>query len=271
MLPAFVITLGIAAPGSALALGTTTSKGSTAGPAVLEPTTLSVTLQSSGQSGAVLTVSDGARVSATAQLVGLDASISHGPVSYRVFSDPSCATEVASAGVRRANQGIDSRNVRLTPGTYYWQASFAGDAFNGASVSNCGAAVETVAGVPLPSSCMGIAGRVRFETDEGPLVLRANLSSDLGASQRLYAWWPGTRRLRMTRLLGGWCVATPKRDFFRGVGDAKLDGVSGYVVHFTISVSQFGEPVVRMHVRSSSHELVLSTGGQGTPGGETLD
>ncbi len=232
-------------------------------PATPEPTTLAVSLDTEGQSGPDLTVPDGARVSANSTLSGPDASTAHGPasVSYKVFSDSSCTNEVADAGLRRANQGIDSRPVRLTPGTYYWQASYAGDAGNQPSVSACGATIETVEGTPLPSTCSAVSGLARFESEEGPVVLRESLSTNLGQRQRLYGWWPGAHRLALTTLLGAWCVAGPKHDYFRGIGEAKLDGEAGYTVRFWISVGQYGETSMRLRVRDSSRELVLAPGG----------
>jgi hypothetical protein len=239
-------------------------------PAPPEPTTLGVTLDSDGESGPAISVPDGGYVSASSALAGTNALSARGTVTYRVYSDSSCTTEVASAGARRVDQGIDSRALRLTPGTYYWQASYAGDEANVSSVSPCGATVETVQGVPLPSSCTGIGGLARFDTEEGPLVLREHLSTNLGERQRLYVWWPGARRLRVTRLLGAWCVARPRADVFRGVAEAKLDGVTGYLVHFTIIVSRYGEPSLRLHVRGPGKELVLSDGGAGPSGTQTL-
>lgn len=258
---------GAAPPSAALASATHTPL-----PATPEPTTLTVSLDTEGQSGPDLTVPDGARVTANSTLSGPDASTAHGPasVSYKVFSDSACTNEVAAAGSRRVNQGIDSRPVRLTPGTYYWQASYVGDAGNQPSVSACGAAIETVEGTPLPSSCSGISGLARFDREEGPVVLHESLSTNLGERQRLYGWWPGAHRLVLTRLLGAWCLAGPKRDYFRGVGEAKLDGGAGYMVRFWISVGEYGETSLRLRVRDSSRELVLATGGPLLGGGQSL-
>jgi hypothetical protein len=228
-----------------------------------------VLLDTEGQSGANIAVPDGAFVSGRVALTGANAITAHGKVTYSVYSDSVCTNEVAGAGTRSV-YGVDSRRVRLTPGVYYWRASFAGDATDEPSVSPCGTAVETVEGQPLPSSCTGIDGRVHFDSEEGPLLVHEDLSMDLGAKQRFNAWGPGARRLRLTRLLGGWCVTRPRFSFFRGMGEAKINGVGGFLVHFWISVSQYGEATLRLHVRNASHELVFGEAGTAVPGGQLL-
>ena len=72
-----------------------------------------------------------------------------------MYSDSAC-TVAASTGTAEAitTPGTlpDSDPVTLTAGTYYWQASYSGDASNGPSTSTCGTAgeMETVA-PPTPS------------------------------------------------------------------------------------------------------------------------
>ena len=83
------------------------------------------------------TVGDTVHDSAT--LSGASASAG-GTVTYSVYSDSSCSTKVADGGtVNVTNAAVpDSNGVPFnTAGTYYWQASYSGDADNTGSLSAC--------------------------------------------------------------------------------------------------------------------------------------
>jgi hypothetical protein len=115
----------------------------------LMPTTLTTSLVSDSASGATITVPSGTPVNDTATLSGANAASATGTVTYTVYSDSSCETAVADGGTASVNAGVvgQSDPVTLTnPGTYYWQASYSGDALNAASKSNCGDETETVTG-----------------------------------------------------------------------------------------------------------------------------
>ena len=88
----------------------------------------------------------GSRVRDDAALIGAgwDAS---GTVTYTVYSDSSCSDRVASAGTARVGRGgIDGSNWVYfdRAGTYYWQASYSGDARNNPATSECGSEVLVV-------------------------------------------------------------------------------------------------------------------------------
>jgi len=126
-----------------------------AGSPATQPTTVTTSLSGGGQSGTSIPVPAGTAVTDTATLSGTNASTATGTVTYDVYSDSACTVAV-SAGTAEAitTPGTlpDSDPVTLsTAGTYYWQASYSGDANNGPSTSTCGTAgeVETVA----PVSC----------------------------------------------------------------------------------------------------------------------
>jgi uncharacterized repeat protein (TIGR01451 family) len=75
--------------------------------------------------------------SATLSSVTADAG---GTVTYSVYSDSSCATKVADGGTVNVTAGSvpNSNDITFnTPGTFYWQASYSGDANNTAAVSPC--------------------------------------------------------------------------------------------------------------------------------------
>jgi hypothetical protein len=121
-------------------------------------TSLSTTLSGGGQSGTTISVPAGTVVTDTATASGEEASSATGSVSYNVYSDPACST-LASAGSPEAisTPGTlpPSQAVTLTtPGTYYWQASYSGDASNAGSVSTCGTGgeVETVTAAAATTS-----------------------------------------------------------------------------------------------------------------------
>jgi hypothetical protein len=108
--------------------------------------TLTTTLNGGGQTGASITVLQGTSVTDTATLGGANASIATGTVSYNVYSNSTCTTLVAAAGAGALSGGAGaaSSSVNLGPGTYYWQASYGGDANNKAISSECGSEILTV-------------------------------------------------------------------------------------------------------------------------------
>jgi hypothetical protein len=237
-----------------------------------EPTTLAITLQGEGgtTSGADVTVADRTRVSASVALSGANAPTARGTVSYAVYSDGGCTNEVAWAGPRLIRRSTESPPMRLAPGKYYWQATYSGDAKDRASASACGAAIEIVEGGD-PPACMNVSGESRLLTEEGHLTFRNDLTTDLGAEQRLVASWTGGHRLRLTKLLEASCVAGTAGSRFHGIGEAKLDGKPGYIVHFNIRVASNGEEAVRIHVRNERHERVLDLAGSPEAGSEVID
>jgi subtilase family serine protease len=104
-------------------------------------TTLTGTLSSS-------TTTAESPVTDTAVLAGPEASTAGGTVTYTVYSTASCTSTkaVASGGEVAVTDGAvpSSSGVSLPAGTYYWEASYSGDALNEKSVSKCSAGKETV-------------------------------------------------------------------------------------------------------------------------------
>jgi hypothetical protein len=114
------------------------------------PTSVSTTLSGDGQSGSSLSVPAGTTVTDTASLSGDAAASATGTVTYDVYSDAGC-TDLVNSGTAETitTPGTlpPSAGVTLsTPGAYYWEASYSGDADNAPSVSTCGPSgeVETV-------------------------------------------------------------------------------------------------------------------------------
>lgn len=90
----------------------------------------------------------GSNINNTATLTGVTANAG-GNVKYSVFSDNACQTPFAGAGIKSVTNGVAlaSDNVLFnTPGTYYWQAVYSGDANNSAATSTCtGASLSVLA------------------------------------------------------------------------------------------------------------------------------
>jgi trimeric autotransporter adhesin len=136
------------------------------GPPGPQPTTVTNSLTGDGESGQSISVPQGTTVSDQATLMGANVSRAGGTVSYGVytlsffgspfFSGVSSGFGslgwqlVASEGtVTVANGSVPaSASVTLGPGTYFWQATYSGDALNDPSQSTQGASAETVIGAP---------------------------------------------------------------------------------------------------------------------------
>ena len=110
------------------------------------PTTLSTSLFGAGQTGSSVSVSAGVYVTDTATLAGTYAASADGLMDFSIYSDAACTDPVPYAsGEAEITDGVAEFKYPLTtPGTYYWQASFAGGGVNGPSTSTCGSEVETV-------------------------------------------------------------------------------------------------------------------------------
>src|SRR5439155_1415392 len=111
-----------------------------------QPTTLTTSLSGEGKTGASISVKEGAAVTDTATISGVNAATATGTVTYKVYSDNECTKEVASAGaVSVSGELVPASNPEtLAPGTYFWQASYSGDALNEPSESECGEEQLTV-------------------------------------------------------------------------------------------------------------------------------
>ena len=131
-----------------------------------QPTSVSTSLSGGGQSGLTIAVPAGTAVTDSATLSGANAGSATGTVTYRVYSNSTCTTQVGGSMTVAVSGGVvpTSPSVPLTVGTYYWQASYSGDASNQASASTCGPSgeVETVTktatSVSTKLSGNGVAG-----------------------------------------------------------------------------------------------------------------
>ncbi len=121
---------------------------SVAGARLPNQPSIKTSLSGGGQTGANITVNAGTAVHDSATLTGNTATAG-GTITYNVYSDNTCAPAklVASGGTKTVTNGVapDSDPVTLTTtGTFFWRASYTGDANNAASDSGCGPETETV-------------------------------------------------------------------------------------------------------------------------------
>jgi hypothetical protein len=139
-------------------VGTPAGGGSGTGPASTAVTTKQ---SSGGSSGTSISITDGTTDETDgATITGANAATATGTVSYTLYAAKSCdpaLNEVLSAGSGKVIDGVAAPSQRVTkvlsPGTYYWQAVYSGDAANDPSTSTCGAEVLTVTpAVTLPST-----------------------------------------------------------------------------------------------------------------------
>jgi CSLREA domain-containing protein len=130
--------------------GNTSEFSSCRGANAVSPTSLTTSLSGGGQSGEQITVKEGTAVTDQATLNGKNATTATGTVTYNVYSDSTCKTQVASAGTVMVSQGkVPASEAETLPqGTYYWQAAYSGDTANGASKSECGVEIEKVTESP---------------------------------------------------------------------------------------------------------------------------
>ena len=130
-----------------------------------QQTTLSTSLSGGTQSGASISVPGGTAVTDAATLSGTDAATATGTITYDVYSDAACTVAVNSGTPETiTTPGSIPASAAVTlpsAGTYYWQASYSGDADNQSSTSTCGSGaggeVETVtpAGTTTTTSLSG--------------------------------------------------------------------------------------------------------------------
>jgi hypothetical protein len=115
-----------------------------------------------------LEVLEGAAVTDKATLESAHSSTASGTVTYKVYSDSKCETLVKEAGTVTVKEGVvpASSEEKLSAGTYYWQASYSGDAKNTAGISVCG--VEKLVVKPEPKPTLEQVG---FKNKNIPVIV----------------------------------------------------------------------------------------------------
>jgi hypothetical protein len=114
---------------------------------VLSPTT-TTTIQSTGKAlGASLALPVGTAVSDQALIAGALAKGATGAVSYVLYKDSKCTVPALPGSAAAVAGGLAGASAAVKPpvGTYYWRASYSGDALNAPSASACGSEILRVA------------------------------------------------------------------------------------------------------------------------------
>jgi hypothetical protein len=112
-------------------------------------TQITTSLSGAGQSGENITVPAGTTVTDSATLSGANSGTAGGTVTYTVYSDSACLSVFASGGTKTVTNGTVPNSDPVTfaqSGTFYWVASYSGDATHNASSSGCGSETVTVTG-----------------------------------------------------------------------------------------------------------------------------
>jgi hypothetical protein len=132
---------------------------------VLTPTVTTTSQTGAGVSGSSLTLPAGTAVSDRATITGTQAKTAGGTVTYTLFKDKKCTVPVGKPSTGAVLAGVAGPSAAIKPlvGTYYWTASYSGDAvLNGPSASACGKEVLVVAkkaNLGLPSSKVCLSRR----------------------------------------------------------------------------------------------------------------
>jgi hypothetical protein len=111
-------------------------------------TTLTTKLSGESKEGEVLEVKVEQAVKDAATLSGTNSSTATGRVTYKLYADEQCTELVAEAGEVTLESGgkVPASTTQTLPGgTYFWQASYAGDSLHQSSTSTCGSEVEIAA------------------------------------------------------------------------------------------------------------------------------
>jgi hypothetical protein len=131
---------------------------------VTAPTTTTTVQSGSGINSANLAVPQGTSVSDKALIAGAQAKLATGTVTYALYSDSKCTKIVGAPSAAAVIGGVAGASAAVRPkvGTYYWVASYSGDALNGPSASKCGSeklVVALKANLGLPSSKVCLSRR----------------------------------------------------------------------------------------------------------------
>jgi hypothetical protein len=140
-------------------------------PPVTAGTVSTSLVASSGVSGPQLTVPAGTAVHDTVTVAGSPQS---GRVTYYVFSDSTCTTQMKTVnlggGVASNGAFPASATVTLPVGTYYFQAAFSGGGGITGSRSPCGSEVLNVV-PPPPNNQFNPVGNPQVNTKTGQVVV----------------------------------------------------------------------------------------------------
>ena len=224
-----------------------------------EPTSLATELSGGAQAGSSITVNDETGVTDAATLSGPNASIATGKVAYKLYSDTECRNLVTEAGeVSVSGAAVPpSHSETLSPGTYYWQATYSGDSHNGGSQSVCGSEVETVESAVKCTSVIGSghfgSGAERQTTDNELNTSRT------GKEVMVFDWDDRADKVRLRHLTSASCVIEKGEKKFTGQGEASSLRPQrvrhGWEMSFSVTIAPNGQTFLTVIIEN--HHVVI--------------
>jgi hypothetical protein len=147
-------------------------------------TTVATTLTGEGKEGTEVTVLEGADVRDAATLSGAKVSGATGTITYDVYSDNKCEDLVTAAGEVAVSgpTAPHSTEEKLSPGVYYWRASYSGDALNDPAKSACGTEISTIKGTTTLTTSLSGEGHTGAEITVGELSTVTDIAT-IGGSR----------------------------------------------------------------------------------------
>lgn len=207
-------------------------------------TTTSTSLSGGGQSGPTISVRPGTGVTDAATLTGTNVATAGGTVTYSVYSNATCTTPVGSPDTVTVTKGsvpASSAVTLSTPGTYYWTASYSGDADNAPSASACGSEVETVSSAAATLKVCKVAGSgVKVGTSVGFTVGSRHITVPAGPAP------------------GGYCVVAPGK-FVEGDVVTITEQIPNTMAVTAITTAPSGR-VVSRHISKGTVTETLGSG-----------
>ena len=222
-----------------------------------------------------------------------------GTVTYTVYSNNTCTTSYAAAGVKTLNSNgtiPNSNDVTFnTPGDYYWQAVYSGDSNNKSATSPCtsehlvvtkaGPAISTQASGPVTvgSKIHDVATLSGAVAATGAVTFQVFAPGDTNCSTALATLTTSTKNVNAdgngTYTSGDFTTTTPGtyswRAFF--AGDSKNNAVSGAcnAQNESSTVTQVS-PTIETHatgpvtVGDKIHDVAILSGAVGATGAVTF-
>ena len=114
---------------------------------LISGTAIETKLTDGVQTAPMITVTEGTVVTDSAELEGVNSQTATGTVTYQVYTDENCTTLFVNAGTKTVTNGLVPNSDPITfnqAGTYFWKASYSGDAQHNAVSSSCDDEILTV-------------------------------------------------------------------------------------------------------------------------------
>jgi hypothetical protein len=153
-----------------------------------DPVQITTTLLGAGESGSSVSVPPNTPVTGQATLTGPTASTAGGTVTYQAYGTPDCTGAITEAGTVPVNNGVvsPSNPVTLSPGTYYWLATYSGDSSHAGIATTCGGEIITVTAAVNSAPTISTGGP--YQGAEGSPIYLTGTAVDAESDPMTYAW-----------------------------------------------------------------------------------